>query len=275
MPFFTSNTAKTSADIHYQDFGSGDPVILIHGWPLSHRAWEKQVNPLIENGHRVIAYCRRGMGISSAPWEGYDYDTLTEDLRNLILELDLQNCTLVGFSMGGGEVARYFTNYAGDRVKKAVLISSIVPLVPQKPDNPDGVPQETLEQISQALVDDRPGFLRGWVEDYYNAKKTGTSQGQLDYTFTIASYSSPHGCRKAANSWASIDLRPDCKNFNVPTLIIHGDEDQIVPIKTAGDQAAALIPNNIYHIVKGGPHGNTVTHTEEVNRVLLDFLARP
>jgi len=159
MPFLTNKThSKHAADIHYEDYGSGKPVILIHGWPLSHRAWEPQVSDLVEAGNRVITYCRRGFGISSAPWDGYDYTSLAGDLRALILELDLEDVAIVGFSMGGGEVVRYCTEYGTDRIRKAALISSIIPLVPKKPDNPDGVPEEALQEIMEALKKFRRSF---------------------------------------------------------------------------------------------------------------------
>ena len=275
MPFLTNSTPAHPADIHYTDFGSGKPVILIHGWPLSHRAWEPQVRVLVEAGHRVITYCRRGFGISSAPWEGYDYTTLASDLRAIILELDLNDVTLVGFSMGGGEVVRYFTEYGADRVRKAALISSIIPLVAQKPDNPDGVPQEDLDAITEALKTDRVGFLKDkFVKNFYNYGLLDhtVSDGQLAYDFTITSYASPHGTLKAAKSWATTDFRDECKNVTVPTLIVHGKADNVVPIATAGDQAAKLIPDNEYHRIDGAPHGLNVTHRDQLNDLLLAFL---
>ncbi len=274
MPFFESASTPNKADIHFEDYGSGDPVILIHGWPLSHRAWEPQVGALVEAGYRVISYCRRGFGISSAPWGGYDYTTLAGDLRALILHLDLRRVTLVGFSMGGGEVVRYFTEYGTDRIARAALISSIIPLVAQKEDNPNGVPQAALDDIMQALKTDRVGFLKSFVKNFYNYKLLNhdVSEGQLDYDWTIAAYASPRATIKAAESWATTDFRSECKNVTVPTLIVHGTSDNIVPIETAGDQAAELIPHATYHKVDGGPHGLNVTHKSELNETLLQFL---
>ena len=272
MPFITNKTGRENVDIHYKDYGSGKPVILIHGWPMSHRAWEQQVWAIVEAGYRCIAYDRRGFGISSAPWGDFDYSSLTTDLRDIITELDLKDVTLVGFSMGGGEVVRYFTDYGDDRISKAVLISSIIPLVAKKEDNPDGVAQSDLDGIMDALESDRPGFLPDFFQNFYNAKENNVSQGKLDYDFSIAAYASPRATIECAKAWAETDFRSECKNVTVPTLIIHGDADNIVPIKTAGDQAAKLIPDNHYEVIQGGPHGLNITHKKEVNTLLIDFL---
>lgn len=275
MPFLTNEKhSKIAADIHYQDFGAGKPVILIHGWPLSHRAWEPQVADLVAAGNRVITYCRRGFGISSAPWDGYDYTSLAGDLRAIILELDLKEVAIVGFSMGGGEVVRYFTEYGNDRIRKAALISSIIPLVAQKDDNPDGVPQENLNGILDQLQSDRLGFLKEFSKNFYNYGMLDhtVSQGQLDYDFIIASHASPHGTIKAAKAWAMTDFRDECKNVTVPTLIVHGTSDNIVPIETAGNQAAKLIADNEYHKIEGAPHGLNATHSKKLNKLLIDFL---
>jgi len=274
MPFLTNTTSDQSVDIYYQDYGSGKPVILIHGWPLSHRAWEGQVSRLVDNGYRVISYDRRGFGVSSSPWDGYDYTSLASDLREIILHLDLDHCTIVGFSMGGGEVVRYFTEYGNDRIAKAGLVSSIIPLVAQKDDNPDGVPQDALNDIMAALKNDRVGFLKGFHQNFYNYddNKDKISEAQLEYDWVIASHASPRATIKCAESWATTDFRSELKNVNVPTLIVHGDADNIVPKATSADQAAEGIPNNTYKVIEGGPHGLNATHTEQLNDILLDFL---
>lgn len=272
MPFITNKNNGEDTDIHYKDYGSGKPVILIHGWPMSHRAWEQQVWAVVEAGYRCIAYDRRGFGISSAPWGGYDYSTMTSDLREIIKQLDLTDVTLVGFSMGGGEVVRYFTDYGNDRIVKAALISSIIPLVAQKDDNPNGVPQENLSGIMEALQADRPGFLKGFFNDFYNAKDNDLSEGKLEYDFSIAAYASPRATIQTAHAWAETDFRSEMKNVTVRTLIVHGDADNIVPIETAGKQAAEGIPNNTFKVVKDGPHGLNITHKHEFNKMLLDFL---
>lgn len=274
MPFITNKNAEEAVEIYYQDYGKGQPVILIHGWPLSHRAWEGQVTEIVEAGFRCITYDRRGFGVSSAPWGNYDYSSLASDLDTLIKELNLSECIIVGFSMGGGEVVRYCTDYGTDKIAKAALISSIIPLVKQKEDNPDGVPEKALQEIMEALKTDRVGFLKNFHENFYNYEdnKDAVSEQQLHYDWTVASHASPRGTVKAAEAWAETDFRPEMKNVTVPTLIVHGDADNIVPIETAGNQAAEGIPNNEYHVISGGPHGLNVTHREQLNNLLLTFL---
>ena len=185
MPFITNRNSKEEVDLFYEDYGEGQPVILIHGWPLSRKSWEQQVWKIVESGYRCISYDRRGFGTSSAAWTGYDYSTLTSDLNEIIIQLDLKNVVLVGFSMGGGEVVRYFTEYGSTRIDKAVLISSIIPLVKQKDDNPSGVPERDLDGIITALQNDRVGFLKDFSKGFYNfdelSKVSRISQAQLDY----------------------------------------------------------------------------------------------
>lgn len=274
MPFITNKNSKETVDIHYQDCGSGQPVILIHGWPLSHRAWEPQVSAIVDAGFRCISYDRRGFGISSSPWDGYDYSSLASDLNELIIQLNLDKAIIVGFSMGGGEVVRYLTDYGDSHISKAALISSIIPIVKQKTDNPDGVPEKDLKDIIKALQTDRVGFLKGFHKNFYNYddNKDKVSKAHLEYDWTIAAYASPRATIETAKAWAETDFRPELKNVTVPTLIIHGDADQIVPIKTAGDQAAKGIKDNTYKVIKDAPHGLNVTHTEELNKILTSFL---
>ena len=278
MPFITNEkNSSESVDIHYKDYGSGKPVILIHGWPLSHRAWEGTVSAIVDAGYRCIAYDRRGFGISSAPWGDYDYSSLTSDLNELITQLDLNDVTLVGFSMGGGEVVRYFTDYGSDRISKAALISSIIPIVQQKDDNPDGVPQDQLNDIMAALKSDRVGFLKEkFLTGFYNYEdnKDKVSEAQLDYDFSIASNASPRATIQAALAWMHTDFRPELKNVTVPTLIVHGDADATVPQATSADQAAKGIADNQYEVIKGGPHGLNLTHSNELNELLISFLKK-
>jgi len=274
MPFISNKNDEESVEIYYQDYGNGQPVILIHGWPLSHRAWEGQVTEIVDAGFRCITYDRRGFGVSSAPWDAYNYDALASDLNELIEQLDLKDCVIVGFSMGGGEVVRYLSKYGDKRIEKAALISSIIPLVKKKSDNPDGVPEEDLDNIMQALKDDRVGFLKNFHENFYNYEnnKDSVSEQQLHYDWTIASHASFQGTIKAAEAWADTDFREELKNIKVPTLIVHGDADNIVPIETSGNQAAEGIENNQYHVISGGPHGLNVTNRTELNNILLNFL---
>ncbi|SIS63563.1 Pimeloyl-ACP methyl ester carboxylesterase [Zobellia uliginosa] len=276
MPFITNKKGKEAVDIFYEDYGAGQPVILIHGWPLSHKAWERQVTKIVEEGYRCIAYDRRGFGASSAPWGEYDYSALASDLHALIETLGLANVVLVGFSMGGGEVVRYFTDYGADKIAKAALISSIIPLVKKKDDNPNGVPEEALNGIAEVLRKDRVGFLKNFHKGFYNYEDNTDkmSEAQLDYDFSIASHASPRATIQAALSWMHTDFRAELKNVTVPTLIVHGDADATVPQATSADQAAKGIKNNQYEVIKGGPHGLNLTHANELNEILVSFLKK-
>lgn len=277
MPFITNKTAKEQVDIFYEDYGSGQPVILIHGWPLSRKSWEQQVWKIVEEGFRCIAYDRRGFGTSSSPWGEYDYSALAGDLNAIIEELDLNDTIIVGFSMGGGEVVRYLTDYGSSRIAKAALISSIIPLVKQKSDNPDGVPEDALNGIIDALQKDRVGFLKEFSKGFYNYdenKGERVSEAQLDYDFTIASFASPRATIQTALSWMHTDFRSELKNVTVPTLIVHGDADATVPIETSAKQAAEGIKYSTYEVIKGAPHGLNVTHPDELNKILISFLKK-
>jgi len=273
MPYITKDIDKNYS-IYYEDFGQGQPIILIHGWPLSGKSWELQVSALLNAGYRVITYDRRGFGKSQPSLGGYDYNSLTDDLLEIITQLDLQNVVLVGFSMGGGEVVRFLTNHGSENIDKVALISSIIPLVKQKQDNPNGVPESDLNQILENLKKDRVTFLESFHKNFYNygLLSQSVSQAQLNYDWSIASQASPIATIKCAESWANTDFRPELKNVTVPTLIVHGDDDKIVPIATAGELAAKGIANNQYYVIAGAPHGLNVTHAEELNQILINFL---
>lgn len=273
--FITNNSDNQIVDLYFKDYGSGQPVILIHGWPLSHKSWEQQIWAVLQAGYRCIAYDRRGFGFSSEPWNGYDYSTLAGDLHQIITQLELKDVVLVGFSMGGGEVVRYCTDYGTENIDKIALISSIIPLVAKKDDNPDGVPQNKLDSILHALEDDRVGFLKDFHKNFYNyveAQDNKVSKAQLDYDWNIAANASPRATIQAAKAWAETDFRPELGNINVPCLIVHGDDDKIVPIETSAEQAAKGIEQNVYHIIKGGPHGLNITHKNDLNNLLINFL---
>lgn len=276
MPFITNKNSKQPVDIFYEDYGSGQPVLLIHGWPLSRKSWEQQVWKIVDEGFRCISYDRRGFGISSQPWNDYDYSALAGDLNTIIEGLDLQDAIIVGFSMGGGEVVRYFTDYGADKIAKAALISSIIPLVKKKDDNPDGVPEEALNGIKDALQKDRVGFLKEFGKGFYNYKdnKDRVSEAQLDYDFIIASQASPRATIQTALAWMNTDFRSELKNVTVPTLIVHGDADETVPKATSADQAAKGIAKNTYEVIKGAPHGLNITHADELNEILISFLKK-
>jgi non-heme chloroperoxidase len=269
---------ENSADIeiYYEDRGTGKPVVLIHGWPLNGASWERQTAALLASGHRVITYDRRGFGRSSAPSIGYDYDTLASDTYKLIEALDLQNVTLVGFSMGGGEVARYLGQYNNGRVTKAVFMSSIAPALRHSADNPEGVDPKVFEGIKQGIEADRFAFLDTFLKNFYNKKLVGgtdISDEAIHASFNIATASSYYAMLNCVDAWLE-DFRADIAQIKIPTLVIHGDSDQILPIDATGKRTAALIPGAELHVVAGGPHGLNWTHATEVNKVLLAFIAK-
>jgi pimeloyl-ACP methyl ester carboxylesterase len=276
MPFITNDSEKETVDIFYEDYGEGQPVILIHGWPLSRKSWEHQVWKIVESGFRCISYDRRGFGISSSPWGKYDYSALASDLHTIIDKLNLDNCIIVGFSMGGGEVVRYLTDYGAEKIAKAALISSIIPLVKKKEDNPKGVSADVLDEIKTALENDRVGFLKNFHKGFYNFKdnKDRVSEAQLEYDFTIASFASPRATIETAKSWMNTDFRSELKNVSVPTLIVHGDADETVPIETSAKQAAEGIADNQLEIISGAPHGLNITHKEKLNEILISFMKK-
>ena len=276
MNYIETNNAAAGhpVRIYYNDYGTGKPVILIHGWPLSSAMWEYQVNDLVNSGHRVIAYDRRGFGRSSQPWDGYDYDTLTDDLKALIDELKLEDITLVGFSMGGGEVVRYFSRHAGKGVTKVVLISSITPYMLQTDSNPDGVPQETFDDMANAMQHDRIGFLDEFGKTFFGVSMLHKplSTPLLEYFRMLCSFASPRATGECAKAFSTTDFREEMKLVNVPTLIIHGDEDKTVPIEPTGKLSAVAIADSSFIIYVGAPHGLFYTEKEKLNADLITFL---
>jgi len=267
---------NTDIALYYEDHGTGKPVLLIHGWPLSGASWERQTAALLASGHRVITYDRRGFGRSSQPTAGYDYDTLASDTFKLIEALDLHGVTLVGFSMGGGEVARYLGKYNNGRVTKAVFMSSIAPALRHSADNPEGVDPKVFEGIKQGIEADRFAFLETFFKNFYNKKAIGgtdISDAAIHASFNVGSASSYYAFLNCVDAWLE-DFRADIAQVKIPTLVIHGDADQILPIDATGKRTAALIPGAQLHVVEGGPHGLNWTHATEVNKVLLEFIAR-
>ena len=272
----TGNDASGNAvKINYNDYGTGKPVILITGWPLSKEMWEYQIDDLVNSGHRVIAYDRRGFGKSSQPWDGYDYNTLTDDLKALIDQLELKDITLIGFSMGGGEVVRYFSRHGGKGVSKVVLISSILPYMLQTDSNPDGVPQEMFDDMANNMKQDRIGFLDDFGKTFFGVSMLNKplSTPLLEYYRMLCSVASPRATAECAKAFATTDFRSEMKAINVPTLIIHGDEDKTVPIDATGKQAAKVILNNTFITYEGAAHGLFYTEKEKLNADLLKFLA--
>ncbi|WP_291140850.1 alpha/beta fold hydrolase [Flavobacterium sp. UBA7680] len=264
----------TNVKLYVKDYGEGKPVILIHGWPLSNEMWEYQVEYLVKNNYRVIAYDRRGFGKSSQPWEGYDYDTLTDDLSEIINQLELENVTLVGFSMGGGEVVRYFSRYQGKGVAKAALISSIIPFLLKTEDNPDGHPREKSETTAAAIKEDRIGFVDNFGKTFFgvNIINKPLSTALLEYYRMLCSFASPHATLKCAESFSFTDFRDELSTVTVPTLIIHGNDDKIVPIDLTSKKASEAIANNTYIVYEGAPHGLFYTDRDKLNEDLLEFL---
>ncbi len=273
---FTDKFIQTAPNVnlYVKDYGSGTPVILIHGWPLSNEMWEYQIENLVANNFRVIAYDRRGFGKSSQPWNGYDYDTLTDDLKAIIDQLELKNITLVGFSMGGGEVVRYFSRHGGQNVSKAVLVSSIIPYLAQSDDNPDGRTKEKNEATQNSLKEDRIAFLDDFGKNFFGVSFINTviSKPLLDYYSMLASFASPHATTECAKSFSSADFREEVLLINVPTLIIHGTADKIVPIAISSEKTAELIANNTFMIYDDAPHGLFYTDKDKLNDDLLEFL---
>jgi pimeloyl-ACP methyl ester carboxylesterase len=260
-------------DIYYEDHGTGKPVVLIHGWPLSGASWEKQVPVLLAAGRRVISYDRRGFGNSSKPTSGYDYDTFAEDLNKLILTLDLHNAMLVGFSMGGGEVARYLGKYGSKRVERVVFLSSVPPFLLKTPDNPSGVDKSVFDGIMKAISVDRLAFLSKFFSDFYNVdilEGKRVSKQVVQFSWNVAAGASPKGTFDCVSAWLT-DFRKDLARIDVPTLIIQGDADRILPIDATGRRLHEAIKGSRYVEIKDGPHGIIWTHSEEVNRELLAF----
>ena len=275
MKFIKTKDATTGDDVQisYKDYGQGRPVVLIHGWPLSKDMWEYQLDDLLNAGLRVIKYDRRGFGKSDKPWNGYDYDTLTDDLHAVIEGLDLQDAVLVGFSMGGGEVARYLNRYGTDRVSKIVLVSSILPYLAQTNDNPDGVEQSVFADMMEQMKEDRIAFLDDFGKKFFGVSMVNkpVSTPLLEYYRDLASVALPRATQQCAISFANTDFRNDVKNINVPTLIIHGDDDQTVPIKASSNRTAEMIPNAEYKVYEGAPHGLFYTHRKQLNQDLIAF----
>ena len=262
-------------ELHYDDHGTGSPVVLIHGWPLSGRSWENQVPALIAAGHRVITYDRRGFGASSQPWNGYDYDTFAADLDALLRHLDVTDATLVGFSMGGGEVARYLSRYGTARVARAVFAAAVPPFLYRSSDNPDGgLDDETIGQFESGVLGDRIAFLDGFTTNFFTASDALlVSEPQRLYHRTIAEFASPKGTLDCIAAFGRTDFRDDIAKIDVPTLVIHGDSDGIVPFEVSGKRTHESIEGSTLALIEGGPHGINATHPQEFNQALLDFLA--
>jgi non-heme chloroperoxidase len=264
-------------EIHYEDHGSGEPIVLIHGYPLNGNSWERQERELLANGYRVITYDRRGFGRSSQPTVGYDYDTFTGDLHALMEHLDLHNTVLVGFSMGTGEVTRYLSTYGSKRVHKAALLGTIPPFVLKTDDNPDGVDGKVFADIKAAVAKDRYAFFEDFLNNFYNVDVLGgirISDRAWQASFNVAAGSSPFASYAAVDTWLT-DFRPDLAKIDVPVLVMHGTEDRLLPFDSTAARLPALIADCTLVPVEGGPHNIGWTHFDEVNAALLVFLEEP
>jgi non-heme chloroperoxidase len=265
---------STNIELYYEDHGTGKPVVLIHGFPLDGASWEKQTSALLAAGHRVITYDRRGFGKSSQPASGYDYDTFAADLRALITELELRDVALVGFSMGGGEVARYVGKYGADGVRKVGILSGVPPYLLKADDNPEGVDLSVFTGIENAIKSDRFGFLHGFFENFYNAdveQGKSISKHALHASWNVAAGASAAATLACVKTWYT-DFRADVAKIGVPALVMHGDADRIVPISASGARTSAMIKGAKYVVVPGAPHGMLWTHADAVNAELVPFL---
>lgn len=270
----TENNAPI--EIHYDDYGIGKPVVLIHGWPLSGRSWENQVPALVNAGYRVITYDRRGFGDSSQPWGGYDYDTLAADLNTLLEHLDLSEVSLVGFSMGGGEVVRYISTYGTDRIAKAVLAAAVPPFLYKSSGNSEGALDDAaIEGLLAGVSNDRIAFLDDFTTNFFTAgNDLMVSQAQRGYARDIAAFASPKGTADCITAFSHTDFGNDLTKITIPTLVIHGDADAIVPFPASGQRSHDAIRGSELVLIKGGPHGINASHPQEFNDALLTFLAR-
>jgi non-heme chloroperoxidase len=265
---------KDKTKIYVKDWGSGPPVVLMHGWPLSADSWDDQAMAIADAGHRVIAYDRRGFGRSSQPWSGYDYDTLSDDLASVIEQTGADNPVLIGFSMGGGEVARFMSRHADKPVRKAVLVASVLPFRLKTDDNPTGTEQAAFDKTLNALNEDRPKFLSGFFKDFFGVGMISqlVSDELLEWARDVAMQASLKATLECVKSFSSTDFRGDLAAFKVPTLIIHGTEDKTVPIDASARLAAKGIAGSTLIEYDGAPHGLFATHKKRLTKDLLNFL---
>ena len=270
-----SNSAPI--ELYYEDQGTGRPVVLLAGWPFDARSWEPQLHPLLDAGYRVVTLDRRGFGRSSAPIIGYDFDTLSSDVEILLRTLELQDATLVGFSLGTGEVARYIGRFGTERLRSAVLIESLTPTFAHSADNPKGVDAAGVQGVQQAILDDRYAWLTGMMQNFLNLddyQGTRVSEDAVRAMWSAGASASPYATWACPQTWLE-DFHTDLARFDVPTLIIHGTADRILSIDGQGRRAHEALPAARYIEIDGGPHINPVTHTAEVNTELLRFLENP
>ncbi len=268
-----STKSSPSVSLYYEDHGTGQPVVLIHGWPLSHRMWEGQIHALVAAGFRCIAYDRRGFGESDRPASGYDYDTFAADLNSLIEALDLQHVILAGFSMGGGEVARYLGTYGSARVAKAMFLGAVPPFLLKTADNPSGAPKEVFDGMIAGATADRVAFLAGFFPAFFNYAPGAKDfpVDAIEFAKWIAYAASPVGTVECIKAFGFTDFRGDLKKITIPTLVLHGAADHIVPFEGSGKLTAATIPGSKLVVLDGAPHGMTATHGAAVSAAMVEF----
>lgn len=279
MPFISVGKENSGdIELYYNDHGSGKPVVLIHGWPLNGASWEKQTLALLDAGFRVITYDRRGFGKSSRPTVGYNYDTFADDLHKVVSKLDLKDYVLAGFSMGGGEVARYLGKYGTKHVSQAVFISAVPPFLLKTADNPEGVDGGLFDGIKFAIAQDRFAFLAKFLSDFYNVdllKGKLVSDQVVQNSWNAAAVASPRGTIDCVTAFGTTDFRQDLAKIDIPTLVIHGDSDRIVPFAASGKRTATMVKGAKLVVIEGAPHGLIWTHADRANKELLDFLGQP
>ncbi|ALW87965.1 alpha/beta fold hydrolase [Deinococcus actinosclerus] len=273
----TKHAHAPQTELYYETYGQGRPVVLIHGWPLSGRMWEGQIDALRHAGYQVVSYDRRGFGQSGKTATGYTYDVFASDLKDLLEALNLTDVTLVGFSMGGGEVSRYAGLYGTDRVRSAMLVASVAPYLLKTADNPDGgMSVEDIEGMVKQVAQNRPQFLAGFTKKFLNWDENGRELGDefLDFAAMMYLQASPVATQECVRAFGETDFRADLARLSVPTLVVHGDKDQIVPLEASGQRVPQYAPNAELHVMTGAPHGLNATHGDEFNKILLDFVAR-
>ena len=260
--------------LFYQDLGKGKPVIFIHGWPSNHQMWEYQLAELPKH-FRCIAYDRRGFGQSDKPWTGYDYDTFAADLKSIIDTLELDEVTLVGFSMGGGEAVRYLSNYGSAKISKIVLVSAVTPFMLKTPDNEDGAPKELFDGMVADIKEDRPKFLKGFGNKFFSisASNKTVSDELLEWAHGLTLQATQKSTIDCVRAFSETDFRNDCESIDVPTLLIHGDDDQTVPLAISSKKAVALIKHAELKVYEGAPHGLFITEKDKLNKDLIDFIS--
>ncbi|MGC5332751.1 alpha/beta fold hydrolase [Micromonospora sp. DT62] len=278
MPFITVGTENSApVDLYYEDHGSGQPIVLIHGFPFNGATWEKQVGPLLAAGYRTITYDRRGFGNSAQPASGYDYDTFAADLDVLMTELDLHNAILVGHSMGTGEVTRYLGVYGSQRVDRAVLLAPLAPFLLKTSDNPEGVEKSLFQGFQQAIIDDRFAYLTTFCEAFFNYQENKgrlVSEEAFRAHWEIGARASAKGTHDSVDAWQT-DFRGDVSRIDVPVLIVQGDADAVLPYPKTGQRLAPMLPGSQLVTLKGAPHGTPWTNAAEVNRSIMDFIGAP